>query len=93
MSVLIEADQLINGDRAEAYGDAKENLDRIGTLWGQYLYLKHGLLRADGEGLSAEDVAWMMVLLKMARQMHKPSHENVVDAAGYIGLVEKVSAN
>ena len=87
MSVLLEADQLINGDRAEAYGDAKENLDRIADLWRSYIGNKHGAMVL----LTDEDVAWMMVLLKMARQMHKPSRENVVDAAGYIGLVEKVS--
>jgi energy-coupling factor transporter ATP-binding protein EcfA2 len=38
----------------------------------------------------AEEVAWMMVGLKMSREVNKKSHDNLVDAAGYLGVVEKV---
>jgi len=42
--------------------------------------------------LSEEDVCWMMVLLKMARQMHTYKDDNLVDAIGYIALIEKVNS-
>jgi len=35
-------------------------------------------------------VCWMMVLLKASRQMNAPKRDNLVDAAGYIGLIERI---
>lgn len=86
MSILTEADALINGEKAEAYGDPKENLQNIAFQWAAYIS------QASGKPvmLNAEDVCWMMTLLKMCRQMHKNGRDNLVDAAGYIGLIEKV---
>jgi hypothetical protein len=36
--------------------------------------------------VDARDVAWLMVLLKVAREMHAPSEDGPVDAAGYAAL-------
>lgn len=86
-SVLEQADKLINGERQKAYGDPKDNLSRVAEQWNMYLHQKTGMW----PGIAVEDVCWMMTLLKMCRQMHKADKENLVDAAGYIGLVEKVT--
>jgi len=86
MSILQEAHDLIYGDRAEAYGDAHDGFEKIARMWGAYIYQKYGF----SFGLDPQDVCWMMALLKMCRQMNAHSDDNLVDAAGYIGLVEKV---
>ena len=75
-NILQEAHALINGDRQINYGDPKTNLERIAKLWSAYL----------GHAIAGKDVALMLSLLKIAReaQAHKP--DNLIDAAGYIGL-------
>ena len=59
MSILTEAEELIHGQRAIDYGDARENHQRIADLWEVYSGIK----------LSPEDVAMMMILVKVARFM------------------------
>ncbi|AOT24975.1 hypothetical protein PBI_KALPINE_55 [Mycobacterium phage Kalpine] len=82
MSILTTAEEIINGQRALDYGDAKENHERIATLWGAY---KRGV------EFSPEDVAVMMILLKIARFMENGYHnDTVVDIAGYAGVLEKM---
>lgn len=82
-SVLDEAKEIIYGDREQTYGEPGINLKRIARLWNAYLSNRDG-------DLSAEDVAWMMVLLKTARQQHASKRDNLVDACGYIALIERL---
>lgn len=79
--ILSTAEKLINGDRADAYGHPKENFGRIAALWNAQLGKK---LSAP---LTAEDVAYALVQLKMSRLANTPGHEDsLVDVAGYIAL-------
>ncbi|ACE79982.1 hypothetical protein Pukovnik_56 [Mycobacterium phage Pukovnik] len=81
MSILTKAEEIINGQRAQDYGDAKENHIRIAKLWEAYT----------GVEFEPEDVAVMMILLKIARFMENGYHEDtVVDIAGYAGVLEKM---
>ncbi|AIW02951.1 phosphofructokinase [Mycobacterium phage Malec] len=82
MSILTKAEEIINGQRALDYGDARENHERIAGLWNSY--------KRDTE-FTPEDVAVMMILLKIARFMENGYHEDtVVDIAGYAGVLEKM---
>ena len=89
MNILEEASQIIHGDREQTYGKPDANLKRIADLWSMYLEKKYGVYSTNI--LSPEDVCWMMVLLKMARQMNASKRDNLVDAAGYIALIEKIA--
>lgn len=81
MSILTTAEEIINGQRAVDYGDAKENHIRIANLWEAYT----------GVEFTPEDVAVMMILLKIARFMQNGYHQDtVVDIAGYAGVLEKM---
>ncbi|AER50290.1 phosphofructokinase [Mycobacterium phage Jeffabunny] len=81
MSILTTAETIINGQRAKDYGDARENHQRIAKLWEAYT----------GKEYSPEDVAVMMILLKIARFMENGYHEDTVtDIAGYAGVIEKM---
>ena len=82
MSILTTAEEIINGQRAQDYGDARENHERIAALWSDY---------KNGVEFSPEDVAVMMILLKIARFMENGyHHDTVVDIAGYAGVLEKM---
>jgi hypothetical protein len=83
VSILTTAENIINGQRAKDYGDAKENHERIASLWNAYLQKP--------DMITHEDVAVMMILLKIARFMENGYHEDtVVDIAGYAGVLEKM---
>lgn len=87
-TILDEAQDIIWGDREKTYGEPDVNLRRIAEMWNAYLHAKS--LGTEGVRISAEDVCWMMMMLKAARQMNAPKRDNLVDAAGYIGLIERI---
>jgi hypothetical protein len=80
MTIFTEAEELVNGPRAEAYGDYEENLTNIADMWGALL----------GVTVSARQVALCMAALKLAREGHAPKRDNLVDACGYLRLAEKL---
>jgi len=89
MTILEEAQKIIYGDREQTYGDPAKNLKNVAMLWNQYLALKQ--VRNYNACITAEDVCWMMVLLKMARQANQYKDDNLIDAAGYVALIERIS--
>ena len=80
LRILARAAEVTGGERQDSYGPVKPNLQRIAELWTAYLDC--------GVTLTPESVAWMMVLLKMARSNNGwPYHEdNYVDAAAYAAI-------
>lgn len=77
-TILAEADALVNTDRQGDYGSPEENFRDIADLWSIYT----------GHGITPEEVAVMMVLLKLARSKNKYTRDNFVDAAGYIKIAD-----
>ena len=98
VSVLAEADGLINGDRRHDYGHALDNFGRIVTMWNAHLRMRtfrltdEELVQAvrSGTYLTEEDIGWLMADVKRCREEQRPQRDNKVDAAGYIGLIEHV---
>jgi hypothetical protein len=78
-SILDEAKRITSGARQKDYGHPRDNFKRIADFWNIYmLNRKH-----QTEILNEEDVAWMMVLLKIARDQNKPNKDNLLDTIGY----------
>lgn len=89
-TILEEAQEIIYGDREQTYGDPGKNLRNIANLWEMYLHGR-GLYDDAADSLRPEDVALMMILLKVARLINTPNHrDSLVDIAGYAALIEKV---
>lgn len=87
---LEKAVEITCGDRAAAYGPPIANLSNIATLWASYLTMRRG---GDNVEISAEDVAWMMNLLKIARSVQPGVHtDNYIDAAAYSALAGECRA-
>lgn len=89
MNILKEAESIIYGDREQTYGKPGVNLERIAGQWALYLQQKFGV----EVSLTAEDVCWMMVDLKKCRQMNADKRDNLVDAVGYLALIERCAAD
>ena len=67
------AAELVNGDRQNEYGHPLDNLDRAARIWSVIL----------DTDVTAEQVSLCMVGMKIARQVHKPKADTVVDIIGY----------
>lgn len=84
--VAYEAHDLIYGDREATYGHPRESFTRIAALWSVYLSGKLG----EGEFVSPEDVARMMVFFKLSRDVHSPKRDNRVDGIGYLIALDRL---
>lgn len=73
-TVLDDAKYAVCGDRDKQYGSPEDNFDQIARFWSVYLH----------SNLTSCDVANMMILFKLARNMTgEPKLDNWVDIAGY----------
>lgn len=86
-TILQEAQRLVFGARTEAYGHPLDNFTMISHLWNTWLGARY---KGQTFSLDAKDVGVMMTLLKIAREGNKEGRDNLVDAAGYLGCVERV---
>ena len=81
-SVAVEAEGIINGPRRDAYGPVRESFQRIADLWSPVV----------GVPITCEQVAAMMVLLKVARELGGQHHrDNLVDICGYALLWDRLA--
>lgn len=74
--LLREAAELINGDRAQAYGPPEESFQNIAKVWSVWL----------DKTITPYDVSMMMVLLKVMRGKGSFHRDNHVDICGYASL-------
>lgn len=74
---LIDALDLINGDRNREYGEPIDNFQRVADGWSIVL----------GAPVTPHQVALCMAWLKIARLTESPLHsDSYKDAAGYMAL-------
>lgn len=77
---LQKADACINGERLDRYGSPEDSFARIAAYWNTYLNA--------GRILTAENVAMMLALMKIARTEGQKWHlDNLVDACGYLAIL------
>ena len=72
-TVAVDAIRLVDEDRNDSYGPPEENLGRIAAMWSGYI----------GKELTAQDVALMMVLVKISRSKAGYARDNAVDGVAY----------
>lgn len=92
--VLLEAHKIINGDRQQAYGNPEDTHAVIADLWNGFLLAKKKIQRVNAGAyvyeaptITPKDVALMMVLFKIGREINGAGcKDNLIDAAGYIAL-------
>jgi len=76
-SILVEAAKIVDNDRADDYGDPRDDFKRIATIWSTLLENK---LNVD---LTPSEVGAMMIALKLSRAAHNNKRDNWIDIAGY----------
>ena len=70
----------VTKERMAKYGHPAEVHEKVARLWSGYL----------GGTVSTTDVALMMVLFKMGREMTRPGEDNRVDMHGYLLAYERI---
>ena len=73
------------GQRRDDYGSPYENMTDIGSLWKAYLLSKYPDPHCHFS-ITAEDVAWMLSLMKMARTCETKKPETYEAAAAYAAI-------
>lgn len=90
-SLLLEAAEIVSGDRARTHGPKERSFELIAKFWD--LYLVNRSLGGLSVAISAIDVAQMMVLLKVARSVQgEPTWDHYLDAAGYSAVAGEIFA-
>ena len=75
--ILNKAASLVSGDRAKQHGDYTQQHKRVADLWSAYLKTP----------ISAQEVAFCMVLLKIYRdELGSPNMDDGVDASAYTSI-------
>lgn len=88
--ILTEAETVVGGDRAAAYGDPMDGLSRIAIAWNAHLHMTGNPTRT---AITPLDVAWMMEGLKRARAFTGPYRaDNYIDAIGWAAVAGEVAA-
>lgn len=80
MSILHQAEALINGPRREEYGDVELSFQRVANMWTVIF----------GHEVTSKQVAQAMIAFKLCREINAHKEDNLVDIAGYLLLLEKL---
>lgn len=81
MNVLQEADWITSVDRQKDYGHPRDDFGRTAQIWSAIL----------GIPITAEQVGLCMIGVKLARQVHRPKRDNLIDVAGYARTLEMLA--
>lgn len=80
--VLLKGAEIADGPRNNTHGNKERSFEGIADFWNTYLFHKY-----DWGGINAEDVAWMMNLMKMARRIYgEPIEDHAIDASVYAAM-------
>jgi uncharacterized protein DUF6378 len=81
-SVCLEAHKMVRGARASQYGSFKTNAKRILDIY--RAVKQNGLVETES------DVAIFLIALKLGREGTKHKRDNLIDACGYLELLDEL---
>jgi hypothetical protein len=85
--ILGTANKVVTTERGGQHGGAEDSFQMIGHFWSVYLTNTNSQRGVPGINITPKDVAQMMVLLKIARNVHGAlKDDDFVDQAGYTAL-------
>ena len=79
--MLLQADEVIHGERVKLYGPATKTFERVASAF--TLITK--------KELSGADVALLQIIFKLVRNSYSPENpDHRLDAAGYLGILDDI---
>ena len=88
--ILREAARIVCGDRNEQYGNPEDSFRAIAEFWETYVR-ERCVSKGANVCIQAEDVAMMMVLLKVARTICGTKADTYIDIAGYAACAGEIA--
>ena len=85
-SVLLEAEEIINGARRSAYGHPLDDYTKVSGM-ANALFAE---LLAPGKEFTAEHMTMWFQLVKLSREMNCSKRDNCVDGCGYWGVLDMI---
>jgi len=89
-NLLKESDALIHGARNSDYGHPLDDFSDTADYWTTWCHARD--LLQEPKSFTPEDVAMMMVLLKISREGRRHKQDNLIDGPGYFGTLGMVLA-
>jgi hypothetical protein len=89
-SILKEAEEIVNGERASDYGSAKESFGKIATLSSLMLNKKEKESLFLDATLTDTIVCKVLIAVKLTRESYKHKRDNLVDLCGYTELLNRL---
>ncbi len=83
-SVLRDAEELVHGDRQKSYGHPRDDFAKTACMITGILLPK----LKDGATVNADEVALIMIAVKMSRLAHSWKRDSAVDICGYAATME-----
>jgi hypothetical protein len=81
MRILLEADDIIHGERVKTYGPASETFEEVADAF----------CAITGKDVTGRDVALLQMLLKLKRNYHSSTNrDHLLDCAGYLGIMADI---
>ena len=77
-TIFEEAEAIVHGARQGTYGSPERSFHRIALMWTAIL----------GVEVTTQQAMLMMVAFKLARESHAHKRDNLVDAAGYLRMMD-----
>lgn len=74
------ADDLVNGDRQDMYGEPVNNMGNIARAWSGVC----------GFTISPKQVALCLAAMKLVREGYRHQDDNLIDAIGYLEIAARV---
>lgn len=90
MNSILEEAKKIRQERQTQYDVPENNFRRIADLWNAYLKNRERAVSGQGLPLDEADIARMMILFKISRDMWEYKYDNAVDIAGYADCLAQV---
>ena len=78
MKLLDIVNDLIYSERAKQYGSFKDNMSKVSNIF----------YELTNKRLTEEECGFFLVALKLAREGTKHKRDNLVDAVGYLALID-----
>jgi hypothetical protein len=91
--ILDAVKKTICQDRQDVHGNPEDTHELIGGFWTDYLKARGWSVENSDGMVSAQDVAVMMTLFKVARHAMNPRHaDNLHDLIGYAAIAAELGA-
>jgi len=84
--ILNEVNAILT-ERQAMYGASEDSFQLIADFWNTYLGRACGITTL----VTKKDVAILMSLMKVAREMNQHKHDNLADIIGYIAHADKIT--